>query len=42
MRIRVLKERFADVFEGAAIIYTRLGAATLVSGAVKALVTAAS
>ncbi len=42
MRIRVLTERYADVFEGAAIIYTRLGAATLVSGAVKALVTAAS
>jgi HK97 family phage major capsid protein len=42
MRIRILSERYADVFEGAAIIYTRLGAATLVSGAVKALVTAAS
>lgn len=42
MKLRVLKERFSDVFEGAAIIYTRLGAATLVSGAVKALETAAS
>jgi HK97 family phage major capsid protein len=42
MRIRVLSERYIDTFEGAAVIYHRLGAATLVSGAVKSLVTAAS
>jgi HK97 family phage major capsid protein len=42
MRIRVLLERYVDVFENAAIVYTRLGAATLVSGAVKALETASS
>lgn len=42
LQIRVLAERFADTLEGAAIIYQRLGAANLVEGAVKALVTAAS
>jgi HK97 family phage major capsid protein len=43
LKIRVLRERYiADTMEGAAVIYTRLGATTLVSGAVKALVTAAS
>jgi HK97 family phage major capsid protein len=42
VRIKVLRERFADVLEGAAVIYQRLGAQTLVSGAVKSLVTAAS
>jgi HK97 family phage major capsid protein len=42
MRIRVLSERYIDTFEGAAVIYHRLGAATLVSGAVKCLMTAGS
>jgi HK97 family phage major capsid protein len=43
MRIRVLHERYAvDSLQGAAVIYQRLGAAKLVSGAVKALVTAGS
>lgn len=42
MKIRVLTERYADVVEGAALIYTRLGSATLINGSVKALVTAAS
>jgi HK97 family phage major capsid protein len=42
MKIRILKERFANVLEGAAVIYHRMGAATLVPGAVKALVTSAS
>ena len=43
IQIKVLRERYAvDALEGAAVIYQRLGAAKLVSGAVKALVTAAS
>jgi len=42
VRIQVLTERFIDVNEAAAVIHHRIGAATLVSGAVKALVTAAS
>jgi HK97 family phage major capsid protein len=42
IRIRILRERFADVAQNAALIYHRLGAAKLVSGAVKSLVTAAS
>lgn len=41
--IQVLKERYVvDTMQAAAVIHHRLGAATLVSGAVKALVTAAS
>ena len=41
--IRVLRERYvADSFEGAAVIYHRLGAAKLMSGAVKSLVTASA
>jgi len=42
VRIQVLTERFIDVNEAAAVIHHRIGAATLVSTAVKALVTAAS
>lgn len=42
VKIQVLKERFVDVLDGALLIYHRLGSAALVSGAVKALVTAAS
>jgi HK97 family phage major capsid protein len=42
VQIRILKERFADTLEGAALIHTRLGSAALLPGAVKALVTAAS
>ena len=42
MSIQVLKERYIDTFEGAAVIHHRLGAAKLVSGAVKSLVTAAA
>ena len=43
VKIRILRERFiADTLEQYALIYHRLGAAKLVSGAVKALVTAAS
>ena len=41
--IQVLRERYlADNFSAAAVIHHRIGAATLVSGSVKALVTAAS
>jgi HK97 family phage major capsid protein len=43
IRIRVLRERYvADSMEAAALIYHRLGAAKLISGSVKSLVTAAS
>lgn len=43
MRIRVLRERYvADSLEQVALIYHRLGAAKLVSGAMKSLVTASS
>jgi HK97 family phage major capsid protein len=43
LKIRILRERFVpDAMLGAAVLHTRIGAATLVSGAVKALVTAAS
>lgn len=42
MRIKILAERYADVLERAAIIYTRVSGAPLVSGALKALVTASS
>jgi HK97 family phage major capsid protein len=42
IQIKVLRERYVDTHEGAAIIYHRLGGAKLVSGSVKALVTAAS
>jgi HK97 family phage major capsid protein len=43
IKIRVLRERYiADSLEQVALIYHRLGAAKLVSGAVKALVTASS
>ena len=42
MKIRIHKERYADTLEIAAVIYQRIGAASLLSGAVKALVTAAS
>jgi HK97 family phage major capsid protein len=42
IKIKVLNERYIDTHEGAAVIYHRLGGAKLVSGAVKALVTAAS
>jgi HK97 family phage major capsid protein len=42
LRVRILSERYADQLLGAAVIYQRLGAATLVPGAVKALVSAAS
>ena len=42
IRIKILSERYADQMLGAAVIYHRLAAATLVSNAVKSLVTAAS
>jgi HK97 family phage major capsid protein len=42
MRIKILAERYVEQFEAAAVIYHRMGAAKLVSGAVKSLVTAAS
>ena len=42
MRIRVLQERFMDTLERAAVIYHRMGAASLLTTAVKSLVTAAS
>ena len=42
MKIRVLTERYAETLELLAVIYQRIGAAKLVSGAVKALVTAAA
>lgn len=42
MKVRILSERYIDTLEQAAIIYTRVGAATLVSGAVKSLVTASA
>jgi HK97 family phage major capsid protein len=42
MKIRILSERYADSLELACVIYQRIGAAKLVTGAVKALVTAAS
>jgi HK97 family phage major capsid protein len=40
--IQVLRERYIDTFEGAAVIHHRLGATKIVSGAVKSLVTAAA
>ena len=42
MRVRVLTERYADTLENGYVIFHRVGAASLISGAVKALVTAAS
>src|SRR5665213_1062126 len=36
MKIRILKERYAETLEIAAVIYQRIGAAKLLSGAVKA------
>jgi hypothetical protein len=42
MRIKILTERAADVLERIALIYTRIGAAPLVSTAVKSLVNAAT
>jgi HK97 family phage major capsid protein len=42
MKVRILAERYIDQLEIGAVIYQRIGAAKLITGAVKALVTASS